>query len=50
MAEVEVNTLTGVIKVLRIGAAQDCGRPVNGMLAESQIHGGHHPGHILRTV
>lgn len=40
MAEVEVNTLTGVIKVIRIGAAQDCGRPVNPLLVESQIHGG----------
>lgn len=40
MAEVEVNTLTGVIKVVRIAAAQDCGRPVNPLLIESQIHGG----------
>lgn len=40
MAEVEVNTLTGVIRVLRIGAAQDCGRPINPLLVENQIHGG----------
>lgn len=40
MAEVEVNTLTGVVTVLRLFAAQDCGRPLNPLLCESQIHGG----------
>ena len=39
-AEVTVNTLTGVIQVERIVAAQDCGRPMNALLTESQIHGG----------
>jgi xanthine dehydrogenase YagR molybdenum-binding subunit len=39
-AEVEVNTLTGVVKVLRIVAGHDCGRPVNPLLVENQIHGG----------
>jgi xanthine dehydrogenase YagR molybdenum-binding subunit len=38
--EVEVDTLTGVVRVLRIVAAQDCGRPLNPLLVESQIHGG----------
>ncbi len=39
-AEVEVDTLTGVVRVLRVVAAQDCGRPINPMLTRSQIHGG----------
>lgn len=39
-AEVEVDTLTGVVRVLRIVAAHDCGRPLNPMLVHSQIHGG----------
>jgi xanthine dehydrogenase YagR molybdenum-binding subunit len=39
-AEVEVNTLTGVVNVLRIVAGHDCGRPVNPLLIENQIHGG----------
>jgi xanthine dehydrogenase YagR molybdenum-binding subunit len=39
-AEVTVNTLTGVIHVERIVAAHDCGRPLNPLLTESQIHGG----------
>ncbi|MFO0575437.1 MAG: xanthine dehydrogenase family protein molybdopterin-binding subunit [Polyangia bacterium] len=38
--EVEVDTLTGVTRVLRVVAAQDCGRPLNPLLVESQIHGG----------
>jgi len=40
LAEVEVNTLTGVVKVLRVIAGHDCGRPVNPLLVQSQIHGG----------
>ncbi|MBL9045329.1 MAG: xanthine dehydrogenase family protein molybdopterin-binding subunit [Myxococcales bacterium] len=40
MVEVEVNTFTGVVKVLRVVAAHDCGRPVNPLLVHSQIHGG----------
>lgn len=39
-AEVTVDTLTGVIHVERIVAAHDCGRPINPLLVESQIHGG----------
>ena len=39
-AEVEVDTLTGVVRVLRVVAAHDCGRPLNPMLVHSQIHGG----------
>ncbi len=40
LAEVEVNTLTGVVKVIRVVAGHDCGRPVNPLLVQSQIHGG----------
>lgn len=39
-AEVEVDLETGVVRVLRIAAAHDCGRVVNPELAESQLHGG----------
>lgn len=39
-AEVIVDTLTGIIRVDRIVAAHDCGRPMNPLLVESQIHGG----------
>lgn len=39
-AEVEVDTWTGRVRVLRISAAHDCGRVVNPELAESQLHGG----------
>lgn len=39
-AEVEVDTWTGRVRVLRITAAHDCGRVVNPELAESQLHGG----------
>jgi xanthine dehydrogenase YagR molybdenum-binding subunit len=39
-AEVTVDTLTGVVRVERVVAAQDCGRPMNPLLVESQIHGG----------
>lgn len=39
-AEVEVDTWTGRVRVLRIVAAHDCGRVVNPALAESQLHGG----------
>ncbi|MBL9008959.1 MAG: xanthine dehydrogenase family protein molybdopterin-binding subunit [Myxococcales bacterium] len=40
LAEVTVDTLTGIIRVERIVAAHDCGRPLNPLLVESQIHGG----------
>jgi xanthine dehydrogenase YagR molybdenum-binding subunit len=39
-AQVAVDTETGVVKVERIVAAHDCGRPINPKLAESQILGG----------
>ena len=38
-AEVEVDTETGEITVLRIVAAHDCGRVVNPMMVESQVIG-----------
>lgn len=39
-AEVAVDTETGIIRVERVVAAQDCGRPMNPLLLESQIQGG----------
>ncbi len=39
-AEVEVDTETGRVKVLRVAAAHDVGRAINPMLLEAQIHGG----------
>jgi CO/xanthine dehydrogenase Mo-binding subunit len=39
-AEVEVDTQTGDITVLRVAAAHDCGRIVNPLLVESQVAGG----------
>lgn len=39
-AEVEVDRLTGRVRVIRIVAAHDCGRVINPELAESQLHGG----------
>jgi xanthine dehydrogenase YagR molybdenum-binding subunit len=39
-AEVAVDTETGVIKVERVVAVHDCGRPINPKLVESQIYGG----------
>jgi xanthine dehydrogenase YagR molybdenum-binding subunit len=39
-AEVIVDTETGVVKVERILAVHDCGRPINPKLIESQILGG----------
>lgn len=39
-AEVEVDTATGIIRVLRIVAAHDAGRIINPTLAESQLEGG----------
>lgn len=40
IAEVEVDTETGQVDVLRIVAAHDCGMPINPMLVEGQIQGG----------
>ncbi len=39
-AEVEVDTRTGAVKVLRLVAVHDLGRAINPMTAESQIEGG----------
>jgi xanthine dehydrogenase YagR molybdenum-binding subunit len=39
-AQVAVDTETGVVKVERIVAVHDCGRPINPKLIESQIYGG----------
>ncbi len=39
-AEVTVDTETGVIKVERVVAVHDCGRPINPLALESQINGG----------
>jgi xanthine dehydrogenase YagR molybdenum-binding subunit len=39
-AEVAVDTETGVVKVERVVAVHDCGRPLNPLAVESQINGG----------
>jgi xanthine dehydrogenase YagR molybdenum-binding subunit len=39
-AEVAVDTETGVVRVERVVAVHDCGRPMNPQQIESQIHGG----------
>ncbi len=39
-AEVEVDTQTGQVKVLKIVAVQDCGLAINKLATESQINGG----------
>ena len=39
-AEVAVDTETGIIRVERVVAVQDCGRPINPRQIESQVHGG----------
>lgn len=39
-AEVEVDTLTGRVRVLKIVAVHDCGRLINRLTAESQVAGG----------
>lgn len=38
--EVEVDTGTGEVRVLRVAAAHDCGRIINPLLVESQVIGG----------
>jgi len=40
VAEVEVDTATGVVKVLKMTAAHDIGRVINRMGAEGQVQGG----------
>jgi xanthine dehydrogenase YagR molybdenum-binding subunit len=39
-AEVTVDTETGIVRAERVVAVQDCGRPINPLLIESQVHGG----------
>jgi xanthine dehydrogenase YagR molybdenum-binding subunit len=39
-AQVAVDVETGVVRVERVVAAQDCGRPMNPRQIESQVHGG----------
>ncbi len=39
VAEVEVDPQTGLIKILNIWSAQDCGRPINPKTIEGQIEG-----------
>lgn len=39
-AEVEVDTETGEVRVLRVVAVQDAGKVINPLLAESQVSGG----------
>jgi xanthine dehydrogenase molybdenum-binding subunit len=43
-AEVEVDTRTGLVRVLRYVAAHDSGQVINPLTAESQIQGGVHMG------
>ena len=40
MAEVEVDTETGIVRVLRMACANDVGRAINPMAVEGQIEGG----------
>jgi nicotinate dehydrogenase medium molybdopterin subunit len=40
IAEVEVDTETGEVEVLKIVAAHDCGKAINPLLVEGQIEGG----------
>jgi CO/xanthine dehydrogenase Mo-binding subunit len=39
-AEVEVDTRTGAVKVIKLVAVHDCGRAINTMATENQIEGG----------
>jgi CO/xanthine dehydrogenase Mo-binding subunit len=39
LAEVEVDTITGAIRVIRAVTAHDCGFPINPLLVEGQIDG-----------
>jgi CO/xanthine dehydrogenase Mo-binding subunit len=40
VAEVEVDTETGMVKVLKLVSAYDCGKAINPLLVEGQIDGG----------
>jgi xanthine dehydrogenase YagR molybdenum-binding subunit len=39
-AEVAVDTETGIVRVEHVAAVHDCGRPMNPLQIESQVHGG----------
>jgi xanthine dehydrogenase YagR molybdenum-binding subunit len=39
-AQVAVDTETGIVRVERVVAVHDCGRPINPLQIESQVHGG----------
>jgi xanthine dehydrogenase YagR molybdenum-binding subunit len=39
-AEIEVDTETGIVRVVKVVAVQDCGLVVNRLTAESQVYGG----------
>ena len=40
VAEVEIDPGTGVVRILRYTAVDDCGRVINPMLLDGQLHGG----------
>jgi len=44
VADVVVDTETGVVDVQKIYAVHDCGVPINPSMAEGQVHGGIHMG------
>ena len=44
VAEVAIDPVTGILAVERITEAIDCGRPVNPMFVEGQLHGAIHMG------
>jgi 4-hydroxybenzoyl-CoA reductase subunit alpha len=44
IAEVEVNTQTGAVKLLKIWGAHDCGKAINPLAVEGQLEGSWHMG------
>ena len=40
VAEVEVEPETGTVEIIRYSACDDCGRQINPMIVEGQLHGG----------
>ncbi len=49
-AEVAVDVETGVVKVERVVAVHDCGRPINPLAIESQNPRRRHPGCVVRAL